>query len=62
MTLLTIIVVLVVVGFGLWAINKYIPMQQPVKNLLNIAVVIFLVVWLLTAFGLIDIFNMRIGK
>jgi hypothetical protein len=62
MTLLTLIVVLVVIGVIMWAINAYIPMSAGIKKLLNVAVIIFAIVWLLTAFGLIDVLNMRIGK
>jgi hypothetical protein len=51
MSVLTIILVLVVAGVLLWAINAYIPMDPKIKNLLNVVVVIILVVWLLKAFG-----------
>ena len=52
MSLLTLIVVIVVVGVLLWCINRYVPMQAEIKNLLNIAVVIFLVLWILfSVFG-----------
>ncbi len=62
MPLLTIIVVLVVVGFVLWMINSFIPMARPVKTILNVIVVVVLCIWLLQAFGLIDnIRNIRIG-
>lgn len=54
MPLLTIIIVLVVVGAALWAINTYIPMAKPVKTILNIAVVVILCLWLLQAFGILD--------
>ena len=54
MPLITIIVVLVVVGAALWAINTYIPMAKPVKTILNIVVVAVLCLWLLQTFGLID--------
>ena len=53
MPLLTIIIVLVVVGVALWAINTYIPMAKPVRTILNVVVVVFLCLWLLQAFGLI---------
>ncbi|MFO7536009.1 MAG: Thivi_2564 family membrane protein [Kiritimatiellia bacterium] len=53
MPLITIIVVLVVVGAALWAINTYIPMAKPVKTILNVVVVAVLVLWLLQSFGLI---------
>jgi hypothetical protein len=60
MSLITIIIVLVVVGFILWAINKFIPMQQWVKNLLNVAVIIILILWLLKATGLIGALNIKV--
>lgn len=51
MSVLTIVIVLVVAGVLLWAINAYIPMDAKIKNLLNIVVIIILVIWLLKAFG-----------
>jgi len=51
MSLLTIMLVLVVVGVALWLINAYIPMDGKVKTLLNIAVIVFLIIWLLRAAG-----------
>ena len=54
MPLLNIIVVLVVVGVVLWAINAYIPMARPVKTILNVVVVAVICIWLLQTFGLID--------
>lgn len=54
MPLITIIVVLVVAGVVLWAINSFIPMARPVKTILNIVVVLVLCLWLLQAFGVID--------
>jgi hypothetical protein len=61
MPLITIIVTLVVAGVALWAINKYIPMAKPIKNIINIVVVLVLVLWLLQAFGIIgSISNIRV--
>jgi hypothetical protein len=54
MPLTTIVIVLIVVGVALWAINAYIPMARPVKTILNVVVVVVLCLWLLQAFGLID--------
>ncbi len=54
MPLVTVIIVLVVVGVALWAINTYIPMAKPVKTILNVVVVAILVIWLLQSFGIID--------
>jgi hypothetical protein len=57
MPLITIIIVLVVVGVALWAINTYIPMARPVKTILNVVVVVVLCLWLLQTFGVIDNIN-----
>lgn len=53
MSLLTIILVLVVVGFVLWLINTLIPMDPTIKRFLNIAVIVVLVIWLLKASGIL---------
>jgi hypothetical protein len=57
MPLVTIIVVLVVAGAALWAINSYIPIAKPVKTILNVVVVGVLCVWLLQVFGVIGSIN-----
>ena len=54
MPLITIIIVLVVVGAALGAINTYIPMAKPIKTILNIVVVVIVCLWLLQTFGVID--------
>ena len=60
MDLVTLIVVLVVVGLVLWAINAYVPMEPGIKRLLNIAVIIFLILWIVVSFlGYVP--NIRIG-
>ena len=53
MPLINIIIILVVVGVALWAINNYIPMAAPIKTILNIVVVIVVCLWLLQVFGII---------
>jgi hypothetical protein len=50
MSLITLIVVLVVVGIALYLINNYIPMDPKIRSILNIAVVIFVLIWLLISF------------
>ena len=52
MPLINIVVVLIVVGVGLWLINNYIPMAGSIKSILNAVVVIAVVIWLLQAFGM----------
>lgn len=51
MSLVTILITLVVVGFLLWLINL-IPMQPTMKKIVNAVVVIIAVVWLFKIFGL----------
>jgi ABC-type siderophore export system fused ATPase/permease subunit len=52
MPLITLVVTLVVVGLILWLINNYIPMDGTIKKILNVVVVIFVILWLLSVFGL----------
>lgn len=60
MDLFSLIIVLVIVGVLLWAINTLIPMDPKVKSILNAVVVIVLVLWLLSLFvGYVP--NPRIG-
>jgi len=53
MDLLSIIIVLVVVGVIMWAVNAYIPMQSQIKKILNIVVIIVIALWLLHVFGIL---------
>lgn len=63
MPLINLVVTLIVVGVLLWLVNTYIPMDGKIKKLLNIVVVIAVVLWLLSAFGLIgDLRNIRVGR
>jgi hypothetical protein len=63
MPLIQVVVILIVVGVLLWLINRYIPMQGTIKSILNAVVVIVVVLWLLSVFGLFDsISNIRVGK
>ena len=56
-------VVLIVVGVLLWLVNNYIPMAGSIKSILNAVVVIAVVLWLLSVFGLIgELSNIRVGK
>lgn len=62
MTLISLVVTLVVVGVILWLINNYIPMDGNIKKILNVVVILVVILWLLTAFGLLGpISAMRIG-
>jgi hypothetical protein len=63
MPLIQLVIVLIVVGVLLYLVNNYIPMDGKIKNILNIVVVIAVVLWLLSAFGLLaGLSNIRVGR
>ena len=63
MPLVHVVLVLVVVGVLLWLVNSYIPMAGSIKMILNAVVIIVVVLWLLSVFGLIgELSNIRVGK
>lgn len=50
--MLSLILLLVLVGVGLYLINAFVPMDAKIKKILNVCVVVALVFYLLYAFGL----------
>ena len=63
MPLLNLVVVLIVVGFGLYLVNRFIPMASSIKTILNVFVVVCVCVWLLQAVGLWgSVSNLRLPK
>ena len=63
MPLVHVVLVLIVVGVLLWLINAYIPMAGSIKSILNAVVIIVVVLWLLSVFGLIgELSSIRVGK
>lgn len=66
MSLISLVITLIVVGVLLWLVNAYIPMDGKIKRILNIVVVICVVLWLLTVFGVLghtgDIQVPRVGN
>jgi hypothetical protein len=53
MPLIQLVIVLVIVGVALWAINNYIPMDATIKKILNVIVIIVVLLWLLSIFGIL---------
>ena len=51
MPLLNIVIALIVVGVGLWLINRFIPMASSIKTILNVVVVVSVCVWVLQVEG-----------
>ena len=52
MPLLNLVVVLIVIGVGLYLINRFIPMASSIKTILNVVVVVVVCVWLLQTAGM----------
>ena len=62
MPLIQLVVVLIVVGVLLWLVNSFIPMDAKIKTILNVVVIICVVLWLLSIFGLFSSMStIRIG-
>lgn len=61
MPLIQIVLVLIIIGVLLGIINRYIPMASSIKSILNAVVVIAVIIWLLAAFGLINIGNINLS-
>jgi hypothetical protein len=63
MPLIHVVLTLIVVGVLLWLVNSYIPMAGSIKSILNGVVIIVVVLWLLSVFGLIgELSTIRVGK
>jgi len=57
------VIILVVIGVILYLVNNYIPMDRKIKSILNIVVVIFVIIWLLSVFGVIgSLSGLRVGR
>lgn len=53
--MIELLILLVVFGVALYLVNTFIPMARPVKIIINVIVVLFLVLWLVQYFGLADL-------
>ncbi len=63
MPLIELIVVLIVVGVILGLINRFIPMAGSIKSILNAVVIIAVILWLLSVFGILgNLSTIRVGK
>lgn len=55
MTIIELLFLLVVIGVGLYLVNTYIPMAQPIKTIINVVVVVLVILWLCELFGLFQL-------
>ena len=50
--MIQIMIVLIVVGVCVYLVNAYLPVAPPFKTVINVVAVLFLILWLLSAFGI----------
>ena len=63
MPLMQVVVTLIVVGVLLWLVNSFIPMAGSIKSILNAVVIIVVVLWLLSVFGILpSLSRLRVGS
>ncbi|QXP86021.1 hypothetical protein KW115_04015 [Methylococcus sp. Mc7] len=52
--MVSLVVALIVVGLLLWVVNSYLPMDARLKQILNVVVIIAVILWLLSVFGILS--------
>lgn len=63
MPIISVIIVLILVGVVLWAVNAFIPMEARIKSIMNIVVIVAVLLWLLSLFGVFSsLSSIRIGR
>ncbi len=63
MPLIKLVIILVVFGVILWAINTYIPMDATIKKILNAVVILVAILFVLSAFGVLgSLSGLRVGR
>ena len=53
--MIALLLLLVLLGVGLYLIETYVPMAAPIKLVIRIVVILFIVLLLLRAFGISDV-------
>lgn len=63
MDIVQFVIILIAIGFLLWLVNNFIPMDRKIKQILNVVVIIAVVLWIGNLYGVFDsIRGIRIGK
>ncbi|HEX4350537.1 MAG TPA: Thivi_2564 family membrane protein [Verrucomicrobiae bacterium] len=60
--MISLVITLIVIGVLLWLVNTYIPMDGKIKQIINVVVVICVVVWLLSVFGVLGHADIRVPQ
>lgn len=62
MSLIGLVVALIVVGILLWVVETQLPIDATIKRIIHIVVILVVVLWLLSVFGLLDAINVRVPR
>lgn len=63
MPVIQLILILVAIGIVLWLVNTYVPMDANIKRILNIVVLVVVILWILSLFGILPALNtIRVGN
>lgn len=59
MSIISLLLVLVVIGVVLYLFNSVVPIDANIRKIINVVVILFVLVWLVDMFGLLD---MHVGS
>lgn len=59
--MISFILILALIGVGLYLLNTYVPMAAPIKTIINIVVVILVLLWVLESFGILGPWPLHSG-
>jgi hypothetical protein len=54
--IISILIALVIIGFLMWLVNTYIPMDGRFKQIFNVLAVVVVVIWIIRSLGFITAF------
>ena len=54
--MISILIALVIVGFLMWLVNTYIPMDGRFKQIFNVLAIVVVVIWIIREVGLLTVF------
>lgn len=60
MDLIQLVILLIVIGVLLWLVNKFIPMEPTIKQILNAVVIVAVVLFILSLF--VSLPHMYVGR
>lgn len=62
MSIISLLIVLILIGVLLYVVETMLPIDPTIKKIIRIVVVLFVILWLLSAFGVLDSLNVPIPR